>query len=300
MTRRQGTLGVLFADISDSTYFYETFGDDRARQIVLNCLDLVAGVVAEHGGRVVDRIGDELMCTFPTADQAARAAVEMQEDVNTARFSARLPHDISVRVGFHFGPLVFDGDSIFGETVYVAKRVSRVAKGRQILTTGETLNALATRSDQMSKFLETVTLKGKSQKFDLHEIVWNDPSATLQGPDAVKRIVTETELHLQHHDARFTLTQSCATFSIGRDDRCDLVVEDTGVSRLHARIESRKDYFVLVDESSNGTAIVNERGEVTRVHRDEFRLSGSGTIGVGTNQERIINFQCHTEFHEDK
>ena len=300
MTRRTEQMGVLFADISDSSYFYETFGDDRARQIVLNCLDLVAGVVAEHGGRVVDRIGDELMCTFPSADQAARAAVEMQEQVNNARFSARLPHDISIRVGFHFGPVVFDGDTIFGETVYIAKRVSRVAKGRQIITTSETLDSLADKSHHPSKFLETAALKGKSQKVDLDEIVWHDPSATLQDPEAVKPLVTESELHLQYEDKKITLTEVRHTFSIGRDKRCDLVMSDKYVSRVHARIGYRKGYFVLVDESKNGTAIVNERGEVTHVHRDELRLSGCGTIGVGANRERIINFQCHTKLCGDQ
>jgi class 3 adenylate cyclase len=140
-------MAVLFADISDSAYFYETFGDDRARQIVLNCLDVLEAVVTERGGRVVDRIGDELMCTFPSADTTAEAAVELQEKVHKARLSDRLPANVSFRVGFHFGPVILDGDNIFGETVYIAKRVSRLAKGGQILTTGETLDALETKSD---------------------------------------------------------------------------------------------------------------------------------------------------------
>ena len=300
MTRRTEQMGVLFADISDSTYFYETFGDDRARQIVLNCLELVAEVVAAHGGRVVDRIGDELMCTFPSADQTARASVEIQEELNKARYSDRLPYEISIRLGFHFGPVVLDGDSIFGETVYIAKRVSRVAKARQIMTTGETLDSLADRSGHASKFLETATLKGKSQKFDLHEIIWNDPSATWQGLGDVKPLVAECELHLQHEHRKTTLTQARPTFSIGRDKRCDLVVDDKGVSRVHARIRYRKGYFVLVDESSNGTSIIDENGDFVRVHRDELRLSGKGKIGVGTNPGGGISFQCRTKLAEEQ
>ncbi len=298
MTRRTEQMGVLFADISDSTYFYETFGDERARQIVLNCLDVVADVINRHSGQVIDRIGDELMCTFPSADQAARAAVEMQEGVNDAS-SARLPHEICIRVGFHFGPVVLDGDSIFGETVYIAKRVSRVATGRQIITTGETLDALADETDHTSKFLETTALRGKSQKFDLHEMLWNDPSDTLHGPEGAKPVVTESELHISHDAARITLTETRPTFSIGRDNRCDLVVNDKGVSRLHARIESRKGYFVLVDQSSNGTSIINDDGDIVRVHRDELRLSGNGKIGVGKNPDAIITFECHTKVRED-
>ena len=73
MTRRQETLRILFADITDSTYFYETLGDDRARQIVLDCLDVVSDVVTAGGGRVVDRIGDELMCIINESGELTHA-----------------------------------------------------------------------------------------------------------------------------------------------------------------------------------------------------------------------------------
>ena len=298
MTRRTEQMGVLFADISDSSYFYETLGDERARQIILDCLDVVVGVVGERGGRVVDRIGDELMCTFPSADQVARAAVGIQEELDSARYSDRLPYDISIRIGFHFGSVVVDGDSIFGETVYIAKRVSRVAKGEQIITTREALDSLADRSDHRSKFLETATLKGKSPTFDLHEIVWADPSATLPGQKKVKPIAAENELHLQQEDKTFTLTEARPTMSIGRAKRCDMVINDKGVSRVHARIRYRKGHFVLVDESRNGTAIINDRGDVTHLHRDELRLSGNGELRFGGNSEAIVAFQCHTNLRE--
>jgi class 3 adenylate cyclase len=295
MTRRTEQMAVLFADISDSAYFYETFGDDRARQIVLNCLDVLEAVVTERGGRVVDRIGDELMCTFPSADTTAEAAVELQEKVHKARLSDRLPANVSFRVGFHFGPVILDGDNIFGETVYIAKRVSRLAKGGQILTTGETLDALETKSEKRFKFIETTSLKGKSQQFHLHEVTWGDPLGTAPSTEEVPPEIPESVLHLQYEDRQITLGRDLPAFTIGRGERSGLVVNDEGVSRLHARIEYRKGYFVLLDMSSNGTEIIKESGEVIHVHRDELRLSGNGTIGLGAKSDRIINFQCHTK-----
>lgn len=47
------------------------------------------------------------------------------------------------------------------------------------------------------------------------------------------------------------------TTTIGRDSRCDIVVEDDGVSRRHARVvKNDQGYFELVDLSStNGTLV---------------------------------------------
>lgn len=51
------------------------------------------------------------------------------------------------------------------------------------------------------------------------------------------------------------------TTTIGRDPRCDIVVEDEGSSRRHARLErGESGYFELVDLSStNGTLVDGHR-----------------------------------------
>ena len=53
------------------------------------------------------------------------------------------------------------------------------------------------------------------------------------------------------------------------------------MSRFHARIEYRKSAFVFVDQSTNGSQVI-DKGETGRfVRRDEFRLMGEGTIILG-------------------
>ncbi len=48
---------------------------------------------------------------------------------------------------------------------------------------------------------------------------------------------------------------------IGRDARCDIVVDDDGVSRRHARIDKTETgYFELVDLSSTNGTLVEGRG----------------------------------------
>ena len=58
---------ILFADVSGSTRLFETKGDVEARRLIAAVLDALSIVCVGHGGRVIKTIGDEIMCTLPTA-----------------------------------------------------------------------------------------------------------------------------------------------------------------------------------------------------------------------------------------
>jgi len=65
--------------------------------------------------------------------------------------------------------------------------------------------------------------------------------------------------------------------NIGRSEDSDLVVKDSLISRLHARVEYRRGKFMLVDLSTNGTCLVNSQGEELYVRRDSIQIKGRGT-----------------------
>ncbi len=99
---REAVVAILFADVASSTQLYETFGDIRANKIVGSCLHAMAEAATQHSGSVVKTIGDESMCSFPTAQQAALAAISMQDRLAGAGVGAGL--SIAIRIGFHAGP----------------------------------------------------------------------------------------------------------------------------------------------------------------------------------------------------
>ena len=75
-------LAILFADVVGSTRLYEKLGDQRARDMVAICIDVMRTATEQHNGTVIKTMGDEVMATFPTADDALNAA---------ARCSSRSP-----------------------------------------------------------------------------------------------------------------------------------------------------------------------------------------------------------------
>ena len=141
MAEVPSSLAVLFADVSGSTRLYESLGDAEALATIGRCVALMSTVCVGHGGRVVKTIGDEVMAVFPSADSAAKAAVEMQ-----ARVSEHPPvggSRLAIRVGFHLGPAIETDGDVFGDSVNVAARMAALAKREQIILSSYTADALA-------------------------------------------------------------------------------------------------------------------------------------------------------------
>jgi predicted component of type VI protein secretion system len=86
------------------------------------------------------------------------------------------------------------------------------------------------------------------------------------------------------------------TLSIGRDLANDVVLGDRKASRMHARIERRRDKFVLIDHSSNGTYVTVDSESEIALRREELVLRNRGRISFGhayqDDPTEILSFSC--------
>jgi pSer/pThr/pTyr-binding forkhead associated (FHA) protein len=82
------------------------------------------------------------------------------------------------------------------------------------------------------------------------------------------------------------LVEPGAILRIGRDAGNDIVVATENASRVHARIFTREDHFVIVDQSSNGTFLMADGSREVRLRRSEALLGDRGWIGLGRSAAR--------------
>jgi len=288
------SLAILFADISGSTRLYEMLGDVAARQRVADCLALLAAVVQRHSGAVLKTIGDEVMSTFPTADNAMQAARAMQEAVAMATPPGQTP--LTIRVGLHFGAALIETGDVFGDTVNVAARIVALAKGGQILTTPQLVNALAPALRANTRHIDRAPVKGKQEEIDIYEFIWKEDDLTRMEGQRISPIALPVRLHLRMGDQESELSQSRPHATLGRGPQNEFVVADEYASRVHARIEYRRGKFVLFDQSTNGTFVRTQDGKEVQLRREEFPLQGTGEISLGrafdTASAHVIHFIC--------
>jgi class 3 adenylate cyclase len=292
-------LAILFADVVGSTRLFEQLGDQRARVMVSICIDVMRSATEQHHGTVIKTIGDEVMATFPTADDALNAAGQMQKQISA---HAELRQDgppVAIRIGCHFGPVVLEARDVFGSSVHTANRMTSQAKAGQIITTSATVERLSPEWRASVRQIDVATIRGQGGEVALYEVLWQTEDVTSMLP----------AIALTAHDQRRTLRlrvragdnevicdQLHPHVAIGRADESDLIVRGNLISRLHARIEFNRNRFMLTDQSTNGTFVQMVGQEEAFVRRDSMPIKGEGMIGLGRvpdiDSPQTIRFVC--------
>jgi class 3 adenylate cyclase len=273
-------LAIVFADVSGSTALYEKLGDRRALRAVDAVLDQLRAATAAREGRVVKTLGDEIMAVFPTAASAAAAAVEMQERVAGMKSFGGLR--LGVRIGFHAGPVLEEAGDFFGDAVNTAARMATVAKSGQIVTTAGTVEAMPASILGRTRDLDRLSVKGKQSELRVFELLWrDDEDLTVLGTRENVLVGGGRILRLKHAERTLVMDADLTTVLIGRDAASDIVIAHRSASRLHGRIERRKDNYFYTDLSTNGTYVVVAGDAEIRLRREEIMLRGQGRLAYG-------------------
>ncbi len=284
MSPKTTNIAIMFADISGSTRLFEVLGDATARVTVSDTLDLLTKVIHLHSGTVIKTIGDEIMCTFPTADDSANAAVQMQETLEDANEmkDADAP-EIKIRVGMHFGPALLEGGDVFGDAVNVAARMAAQAKGGQIITTKSTVDLLEPILRASTRFVDRAPIKGKKEDIEIFEIIWQEEDVTrmatgmMQDPPKEPKV----ELVVSYAGKSITLDSNRSGLVMGRSQACDLPINEKLASRQHVRIELRRNKFFIIDQSTNGTHVKLDQSDAAFLRREEMHISANGALSLG-------------------
>jgi class 3 adenylate cyclase len=291
-------LAILFADVVGSTRLYELMGDLRARDMVAICIDVMRSATEQRQGTVIKTMGDEVMSTFPSADEALNAAAQMQQQISS---HAQLKVDgqpVSIRIGCHFGPVMLENRDVFGATVHTANRMTSQAKAGQIITTAATVERLSPEWRASCRQIDVATLKGQGNEVALYEVLWQSEDVTSMVPaiSMNSRPVRLLRLRIRANDRDLVVDEQHSSITIGRAEDNDVVIKGNLISRLHARIEISRSKFVLIDQSTNGTFVQTADGEESFVRRDSLQIKGQGTIGLGRLPEhdspQTIRFVC--------
>jgi class 3 adenylate cyclase len=164
----EGLASVLFTDVEGSTALAEALGDQRWSALIDDHFQVVADIVKEHRGQFVKSLGDGTLSSFPSANEALMAALEMQVAVALATEEPRL----GLRIGIHTGDVVRSRGDFFGSVVNKAARITAAAAAGEILVSDTTRAMIgATRAFRFGD-RAAVQLKGLEGQHALHRLEW--------------------------------------------------------------------------------------------------------------------------------
>jgi adenylate cyclase len=282
---------VLFADLRGSTSMYETLGNTDATAVVTQSIALLARIVGNHDGRVVKTLGDGLMAMFTAPASAVAAADDMHESLErigapgdgSLTIQARqVP--LKLQVGLACGEVIEMSGDVFGDAVNVAARLIDHAGDNETLVTASVLDRLEPAGRARFRSLERMQLRGRVEPVHVHLLEaarrFGDTAATAFGDIAP---APEPEgIRLVWMDLNRIYAGASLPVVLGRSPQATYIIDDTRVSRSHARIAWHGGTFQLTDLSYNGTYVrFDHDPEIISLRRGSCTLHGSGMIGLG-------------------
>jgi adenylate cyclase len=291
-------LTVLFADVVGSTKLYEEHGDANAREALAHCVEVMLAITNRYKGRLKKTIGDEIMVAFDHPINAVLAANELHIGVRNASEEGQfVTGSLRIKIGFHHDGGIESDDDVSGPAARIAQQVINLSKADQILVARQALEDVPPALTSQSRYFDEVAAEGSSLRLEVLELLWEVSDATqmVGVPVRAPQVVEEQSLVLHYRGKILTIGKENPGLSVGRVASNDLMVPTDLTSRNHAEIEYRNGHFHLTDMSSNGTVIVDGRGQEQALRREGAMLRDSGKICFGgipsSNPNGLVEFE---------
>jgi class 3 adenylate cyclase len=160
-------LALLFSDLTGSTALYQRVGDARAFAIVEEHFRIMDRIVRHRNGAIVKTMGDAVMASFASVQDAVQAALDMVAENDEVHSVL----DLGVKIGVHAGPCLAvranDRLDFFGTTVNMAARLQGQAQAGHLVLTAETAADLADVLSGIPARRFRAALKGIAAEQDL-------------------------------------------------------------------------------------------------------------------------------------
>jgi adenylate cyclase len=132
-------MAVMFTDLVGFSSWALKAGDGPALELLRKVGSGVEAVIVAREGRIVKRLGDGVMATFLSPQDAVEAALDAQAEVGEIEVGGYRPQ---MRAGLHWGSPRRLGGDYLGVDVNIAARVSDAAKAGQVLVSDALLSRI--------------------------------------------------------------------------------------------------------------------------------------------------------------
>ncbi len=126
---------ILSADVKG---YSRLMGEDEVTTIrtLTEYRAVMATLIQQSRGRVVDSPGDNLLAEFASVVDAVRCAVEIQQELKRRNADLPASRRMEFRIGLNLGDVVVEGEKIYGDGVNIAARLEGLADGGGICISG--------------------------------------------------------------------------------------------------------------------------------------------------------------------
>jgi adenylate cyclase len=198
--------------------------------------------VATHRGRIVKTTGDGMLVEFASAVDAARCAVEVQQEIAKQNAGVSPELRIEFRIGIHVGDIIIDDNDIFGDGVNIAARLEGIAEPGGVCISDDAHRQIRGKIDIAFEDLGEQTLKNITEPMRAWRVrLGEDPPALRSRTSALK----VQDLALPDKPSIVVLPFDNISAEPGQDYLADGIVE-----AITAALSCIRSFFVIARSSA--------------------------------------------------
>jgi adenylate cyclase len=139
--------------------------------------EMIAEVIRNYSGRVVDSPGDNILAEFGSVVDAVEAAVEIQKELNLK--NAELPENrrMEFRMGINLGDVIEEGERIYGDGVNIAARIEGLAEGGGVCISGTAFDQIRKRLSLGYEYLGEQAVKNIAEPVRTYRVLMEPETA---------------------------------------------------------------------------------------------------------------------------
>ena len=129
---RRKIAAILVAHIADYGRLVADDEEETLRRMA-SCRTTIDDFIAIAGGRIFNTAGDALLAEFPSAVEAVRCAIDIQESLRTRNLAYPGSRQLNYRIGIGIGDVVEREGDLLGDGVNIAARLEGSGRSRRHL-----------------------------------------------------------------------------------------------------------------------------------------------------------------------
>jgi class 3 adenylate cyclase len=249
---------LLFCDLVESTALASHLGDAAADALRHEVFDALRAEVTAHRGTEVKNLGDGLMVSFTSNNDAVQSACGMQQTIDQLARKRQLP--LALRVGISVGEATFEDDDWFGTPVVEASRLCSTASSGQVLVADVVRVLLGSRSEVTLRPVGELQLKGLPEPLAACEVEWAPLAVRTMQLPLPRAFSIAPRFSLAGRDEEYEQVQVAWKDAVVGTRRAVLVAGEPGVgkTRLAAELGREVDFdgaFVLLGRCDDGLGV---------------------------------------------
>jgi len=177
---------ILSADVKG---YSRLMGEDEKGTVrTLNAYkEVMADLIQQHHGRVVDAPGDNVLAEFGSVVDAVECAVEIQKELKPR--NADLPENrrMEFRIGVNLGDVIEDGVQILGDGVNIAARLESLSEAGGVCVSGTAFDQVENKLGLRYEYLGEQTVKNIAKPVRVYRVLMETEAVAQRGLEVASK-----------------------------------------------------------------------------------------------------------------